>query len=271
MARARSAGACSRDRDCARVDVPFAAPLSVAAGDEGADDPTQLGCRRDAVLRPRRRSVHGRNPGRPAGHQRRVAATRWRGLDFFVNRSQRARRSRTTRLPAPGPAGQGHARSRGLAFQPKARWMGAYTRPNMPRKVARLHQLRAGLPARGHAAVSRCCATRASSATPRYQAGGVAEDNATKAWYRAFAKRVGNARVVIAFEPDSIGTIECLARVAPAGAQGRAALRRGRAVQAAQRHHLPGGHRVGLEERPLHRLGCCATWAFARCAGSCST
>src|SRR3954452_4032846 len=47
---------------------------------------------------------------------------------------------------------------------------------------------------------------------PRYTAGGVREDNRTKAWYRAFARYVGRARVVIAFEPDSIGTISCLAR-----------------------------------------------------------
>jgi endoglucanase len=46
----------------------------------------------------------------------------------------------------------------------------------------------------------------------RYTAGGVAEDNATKAWFRQFADTIGNARVVIGYEPDSIGTIECLAR-----------------------------------------------------------
>ena len=46
----------------------------------------------------------------------------------------------------------------------------------------------------------------------RYTAGGVTEDNATKAWFRQFADTIGNARVVIAFEPDSVGTIECLAR-----------------------------------------------------------
>ena len=32
------------------------------------------------------------------------------------------------------------------------------------------------------------------------------------AWYDDFARYVGNARVIIAFEPDSIGTISCLAK-----------------------------------------------------------
>ena len=49
---------------------------------------------------------------------------------------------------------------------------------------------------------------------PRYDGGGVAEDNATKAWYRDLAGAIGDDRVVIAFEPDSIGTIECLATLA---------------------------------------------------------
>ena len=45
-----------------------------------------------------------------------------------------------------------------------------------------------------------------------YKAGGRAEDNATKRWYDDFADAVGSSRVVIAFEPDSVGTINCLAR-----------------------------------------------------------
>jgi len=46
---------------------------------------------------------------------------------------------------------------------------------------------------------------------PRYTAGGHAEDVRTMRWYDVFARAIGNARVVIGFEPDSIGTIKCLA------------------------------------------------------------
>jgi endoglucanase len=45
-----------------------------------------------------------------------------------------------------------------------------------------------------------------------YRAGGVAEDRRTMRWYDDFADSVGNHRVVIAFEPDSLGTVDCLAR-----------------------------------------------------------
>jgi len=44
-----------------------------------------------------------------------------------------------------------------------------------------------------------------------YTGGGPAEDRRTRAWYRAFARAVGGARVVIGFEPDSLGTVDCLA------------------------------------------------------------
>ncbi len=47
---------------------------------------------------------------------------------------------------------------------------------------------------------------------PTYQAGGVREDDATRRWYDAFADAVGNSRAIIAYEPDSIGTVDCLAR-----------------------------------------------------------
>jgi endoglucanase len=46
----------------------------------------------------------------------------------------------------------------------------------------------------------------------RYAGGGPAEDERTREWYRAFAATVGVHRVVIAFEPDSLGTIDCLGR-----------------------------------------------------------
>ncbi len=46
----------------------------------------------------------------------------------------------------------------------------------------------------------------------RYDGGGATEDARTRRWYRGFARGVGDRRVVIAFEPDSLGTIDCLTR-----------------------------------------------------------
>jgi len=48
--------------------------------------------------------------------------------------------------------------------------------------------------------------------TPNYQAGGPAEDARTRAWWDDVARGIGDSRVVIAFEPDSLGTVHCLAK-----------------------------------------------------------
>jgi endoglucanase len=45
----------------------------------------------------------------------------------------------------------------------------------------------------------------------RYTAGGAGEDARTRRWYDQFAAGIGDARVVIGFEPDSLGTLDCLA------------------------------------------------------------
>ena len=79
-----------------------------------------------------------------------------------------------------------------------------------------------------------------------YLAGGRAEDRRTMRWYDQFAEAVGDARVVIAFEPDSLGTIDCLAPSPPRRPAAHAAPRRGRALAAAQRDDLPRGRRIGL-------------------------
>jgi endoglucanase len=98
-----------------------------------------------------------------------------------------------------------------LAFQPKARWVGLYTRPNMPAKVAGYINC-AQVFQPGSTPLFTVLRAQGKECNSHYQAGGVAEDRATVQWYRDFAQAVGSARVVIAFEPDSIGTLECLAR-----------------------------------------------------------
>ena len=98
-----------------------------------------------------------------------------------------------------------------LALRPKARWLGAYTRPNMPLKVRNyLNCVQVFQP--GATPVFTVLRHQGKQCNARYDGGGVAEDEATKAWYRDLAGAIGDQRVVIAYEPDSIGTIECLAR-----------------------------------------------------------
>ena len=187
---------------------------------------------------------------------------------FFVDPTEPSYKD-MQRYADQGKTAQATAMSR-LALAPKARWMGRFTAPNFQRKVRNY---------------INCVQTIQPGATPlivvmrhqgkecnaRYQAGGVAEDDASKRWYRDFAEAVGDSRVVLAFEPDSIGTISCLAKSRRAARVGDAA-RRGRcAVATAERDDLPGGHRLGLEARQLDRLGCCAGSAWPRCAASWST
>ena len=95
-----------------------------------------------------------------------------------------------------------------IAREPKALWLGRFTRPHFKHKVRRL--IRA---ARRQGAVPVFTVMRAESrgCGPGYTGGGPAEDARTRAWYRRLARAIGHARVVIAFEPDSLGTIDCLA------------------------------------------------------------
>jgi endoglucanase len=97
-----------------------------------------------------------------------------------------------------------------LATQPKFRWFGRFTRPNMAKKIRDyLSCARAVQP--GSVPLMTVMRHQGKKCHGRYSAGGAAEDARTRRWYRRFADVVGDARVVIAFEPDSLGTLECLA------------------------------------------------------------
>jgi endoglucanase len=95
-----------------------------------------------------------------------------------------------------------------IAREPKGLWVGRFTRPNFAHKVRRIIDA-----ARADGAVPLLTVMRAEAdkCGPGYLGGGRREDAATRAWYDALARVLGDARVVIAFEPDSLGTIDCLA------------------------------------------------------------
>ena len=98
---------------------------------------------------------------------------------------------------------------RKIAREPRALWFGRFTSPHFRKKVRR--QL---VRARRRRAVPVLTVMRAEAnrCGPWYTGGGTTEDARTRAWYRRFARMIGRARVVIAFEPDSLGTIDCQAR-----------------------------------------------------------
>jgi endoglucanase len=96
-----------------------------------------------------------------------------------------------------------------IAREPKALWLGRFTRPNFAVKVRRLID---PAKARGEVPIFSVLRAQATGCSRTYQGGGPGEDAATRAWYDDLARVIGNDRVVIGFEPDSLGTLDCLAR-----------------------------------------------------------
>lgn len=95
-----------------------------------------------------------------------------------------------------------------LAREPKFRWFGRWThgvRGEVRRYIRRARR-RHTIPL---IAVMRAQAKKCHNG---YTGGGRGEDARTRRWYRTFARGVGGARVVIAFEPDSLGTLDCQTR-----------------------------------------------------------
>ncbi len=95
-----------------------------------------------------------------------------------------------------------------IAREPKFRWFGRFNR--RARKEVREYIGRARRV--GQVPLVATLRHQGRACNSRYTAGGAREDRRTRAWFRAFARGIGRSRVVIAFEPDSVGTVKCLAR-----------------------------------------------------------
>jgi endoglucanase len=101
-----------------------------------------------------------------------------------------------------------------IALQPQFRWFGRWNESEkggiagvMRRYLERVQEEQPGT-------VPQVVTLRhqGRECNPRYQGGGAAEDARTREWFRDFARGVGDSRIVIGFEPDSVGTVNCLAR-----------------------------------------------------------
>jgi endoglucanase len=95
-----------------------------------------------------------------------------------------------------------------IALTPRFKWFGKFSKDPKRRICAFI----ADAEAEGAVPLVATLRHQGKQCNPRYKAGGVREDRATKRWYRHLAEGIGSSRVVIAFEPDSVGTVECLAR-----------------------------------------------------------
>ncbi len=157
-----------------------------------------------------------------------------------------------------------------LALRPKARWLGAYTRPNMPLKVRNyLNCVQVFQPgATPVFTVLRHQGKQCNAALRRRGRGrGQRHQGLVPRPGRGHRRPARGHRLRARLDRHD----RVPGALAPSSPQGSAALRRRRSIQAPQRHDLPGGHRLRLEERALHRVACCATSAWPRCAASCST
>ena len=97
-----------------------------------------------------------------------------------------------------------------IASQPKFQWFGRWNRPIG--RTVREYLGRVQEEQRGSVPLMTVLRHQGRKCGGGYDGGGAREDERTRAWYRSFARAVGDARVVIAFEPDSLGTIDCLRR-----------------------------------------------------------
>jgi endoglucanase len=178
-------------------------PAAVPPGPLGQYPPDWEECLADnpppPQVYPRDLDVRGVDPASPNP----LVATKW-----FVDRMEPAY-TQWVRWKRQGETRKADTIWR-LAREPRFRWFGRFTHPHMQRKVRGfLDRVQCDQP--GAVPMMVVMRHQGRSCEGGYLAGGVAEDRRTMRWYEQFAEAVGDARVVIAFEPDSLGTVDCLA------------------------------------------------------------
>ena len=96
--------------------------------------------------------------------------------------------------------------NREIAIQPKFRWFGRSTK-NLAVSVS---DYIARAESKGQIPLMAMLRHHGTSCSPSYTGGGAAEDEVFRAWWRVVANAIGNHRVVVGYEPDSLGTVDCL-------------------------------------------------------------
>ncbi len=97
-----------------------------------------------------------------------------------------------------------------LAEQPQFRWWGRYESPLVSKIQGSFKTMDDQEP--GQVPLMAAFFHEGKGCGPTYKGGGAAEDRRYRSYIRQFAKGIGSREVVVAFEPDSTGTIECLAK-----------------------------------------------------------
>jgi endoglucanase len=126
------------------------------------------------------------------------------GLRFFVDHDAPAWRQYL--YYRSHHSGAAAARIWKLAKEPKFRWYGRWDH-NLTERV---HDYVGRAERDGSVPLMAIMRAQSEKCGGGYGGGDAAEDARTRSWYRTFANAVGDSRVVIGFEPDSLGTITCL-------------------------------------------------------------
>jgi endoglucanase len=135
------------------------------------------------------------------------------GLRWFVDQTWAPQYSQYERYVRRGERGKASLVGR-IALQPQFKWFGRWNENDRGGTAGSIRNYLERAQEEQPGSVPQVVTLRhqGKSCHSRYTAGGAAEDARTRRWYEDFARGIGTGRVVIGFEPDSLGTIDCLSR-----------------------------------------------------------
>lgn len=134
------------------------------------------------------------------------------GLDWFVDKTWAPQYQQYQRYVRRGDGGKAGLIGK-IALAPQFKWLGRWNENDKGGTygAARNYVERVAEEQPGSVPQIVVMRHQGKACHRRYTAGGPAEDARTMRWYDQFAAGIGDARVVIGFEPDSLGTLDCLA------------------------------------------------------------
>ena len=134
------------------------------------------------------------------------------GLDWFVDKTWAPQYQQYQRYARRGQSGKAALLGK-IALQPQFKWFGRWNENDKGGTYGAARNYVERVQEEQPGSVPQIVVMRhqGKACHKGYTAGGAAEDARTRRWYDHFAAGIGDARVVIGFEPDSLGTIDCLA------------------------------------------------------------
>lgn len=134
------------------------------------------------------------------------------GVDWFVDKTWAPQYQQYQRYVRRGQRGKAGLLAK-IALQPQFKWFGRWNENDKGGTfgAARNYVERVAEEQPGSVPQIVVMRHQGKACHRRYTAGGEAEDARSRRWYDQFAAGLGDARVAIGFEPDSLGTIDCLA------------------------------------------------------------